>query len=327
MSDSTDVRFAQAMLCSSADFQQQQKANLARIRDNQRRSRARRKEYLQELEAKYRSCEAVGVEASAEIQSAARKVLDENRRLRQLLLQHGYNDAQIDAVSMNNAQQDVTAADSLEAMLGTRKACGSGCGPGSSDADGDSSSSRRWSCGPSIATQLQDSDLATGQPIKLQRDDSDAEPMAHISPSHQPVPEVSTMPVQYSSPFDPYAMQSYAQPPPMMNDYSQWQPAHQPGPVMSQMNHSPGPVMNHSPAPSMNQMNHSPYPQNSGHMGMQQFYPDPSSSSCQSAATIIHTLNPQSRREDLEGALGCSGGRDCAVDNAVVFEVMDRFSV
>jgi len=60
---------------------------------------------------------------------------------------------------------------------------------------------------------------------------------------------------------------------------------------------------------------------------MQQFYPDPNSSSCQSAASIIHTLNPQARREELEGALGCSGGRDCAVDNAVVFEVMDRFSV
>ncbi|KAF1817137.1 hypothetical protein P152DRAFT_382253, partial [Eremomyces bilateralis CBS 781.70] len=61
----------------------------ARIRDNQRRSRARRKEYLQELEEKYRHCEQMGVEASAEIQAAARKVLDENKKLRAILQQRG----------------------------------------------------------------------------------------------------------------------------------------------------------------------------------------------------------------------------------------------
>ncbi|KAF2083285.1 hypothetical protein K490DRAFT_18352, partial [Saccharata proteae CBS 121410] len=61
----------------------------ARIRDNQRRSRARRKEYLQELETKYRNCEQKGVEASAEIQAAAKRVLEENRRLRALLRQQG----------------------------------------------------------------------------------------------------------------------------------------------------------------------------------------------------------------------------------------------
>ena len=49
-----------------------------RIRDNQRRSRARRKEYLQELEAKVRRYEKQGVEAAAEIQAAARKVKTEN---------------------------------------------------------------------------------------------------------------------------------------------------------------------------------------------------------------------------------------------------------
>ncbi|KAL3955510.1 hypothetical protein ACCO45_011073 [Purpureocillium lilacinum] len=51
-------------LCSRAAA----KANLARIRDNQRRSRARRKEYLQELEQRLRACELQGIEASAEVQ-------------------------------------------------------------------------------------------------------------------------------------------------------------------------------------------------------------------------------------------------------------------
>ena len=55
----------------------------ARVRDNQRRSRARRKEYLQELEAKLRRYEAVGVQASVDIQTAARAVSAENARLRE----------------------------------------------------------------------------------------------------------------------------------------------------------------------------------------------------------------------------------------------------
>lgn len=70
----------------------QQKANLARIRDNQRRSRARRREYIQELEQRLRVFELQGVEASAEVQVAARRVAEENRQLRELLSKHGFGD-------------------------------------------------------------------------------------------------------------------------------------------------------------------------------------------------------------------------------------------
>lgn len=58
-------------------------SDLARVRDNQRRSRARRKGYLQELESKLRKCEALGVQASVDIQLAARGVSEENARLRE----------------------------------------------------------------------------------------------------------------------------------------------------------------------------------------------------------------------------------------------------
>lgn len=71
-------------------------ANLARIRDNQRRSRARRKEYVQDLEARLRKVELQGVEAATEIQIAARRVADENRRLRALLGRHGVGDDAIE---------------------------------------------------------------------------------------------------------------------------------------------------------------------------------------------------------------------------------------
>ena len=73
----------------------QQKANLARIRDNQRRSRARRREYLQELEQRLRVCELQGIEASTEVQMAARRVADENKHLKQLLHKYGVSDEYI----------------------------------------------------------------------------------------------------------------------------------------------------------------------------------------------------------------------------------------
>jgi len=112
-------------------------ANLARIRDNQRRSRARRKEYVQELEAKYRECEAKGVQASAEMQVAARRVVDENRQIREenmrlkaLLNQLGVNEvdlqqhltvgASTEAYSPSFETSVTDAAESLEKMLMSR---------------------------------------------------------------------------------------------------------------------------------------------------------------------------------------------------------------
>ncbi|MCJ1286581.1 hypothetical protein MMC26_005927 [Xylographa opegraphella] len=71
-------------------------ANLVRIRDNQRRSRARRKEHLQDTEKRLRELERAGIEVSSDIQKAARKVVDENCQLRSLLRLRGVTDAEID---------------------------------------------------------------------------------------------------------------------------------------------------------------------------------------------------------------------------------------
>ncbi|MCJ1356645.1 MAG: hypothetical protein MMC33_006640 [Icmadophila ericetorum] len=102
------------------------KPNLTRVRDNQRRSRARRKEYLQELEEKYRNCELMGAQASAEIQAAARKVLEENKQLRALLQSQGLTDEEIDthlSSRVGGPSQPPPTAPVLETMLTTRKPC------------------------------------------------------------------------------------------------------------------------------------------------------------------------------------------------------------
>ena len=100
---------------------QQKDANLARVRDNERRSRARRKEYLSELESKYQNCERMGVEANAEIQTAARLVLADNKRLRAMLTSLGVSDA-----DMDRSSQTPSAARDLEGMLSQRRPCGGG---------------------------------------------------------------------------------------------------------------------------------------------------------------------------------------------------------
>ena len=68
-----------------------------RIRDNQRRSRSRRKQYLEELEARLRRCGAQGIEVFPEILHAARKAADENKKLRALLSEHGVRYGSIEA--------------------------------------------------------------------------------------------------------------------------------------------------------------------------------------------------------------------------------------
>ncbi|EAQ89478.1 predicted protein [Chaetomium globosum CBS 148.51] len=67
----------------------------ARIRNNQRRSRARHREFVDELKAKVREYERQGVQATLDMRQAARKVALENSRLRSLLASRGVTDEEI----------------------------------------------------------------------------------------------------------------------------------------------------------------------------------------------------------------------------------------
>ncbi len=116
------------------------------MRDNQRRSRARRKEYLSEVESRLRECEQKGVAASSEIQAAARKVAEENLRLRVLLVKRGVSESEINSLvgeesgngrvsgvgSGMEGNEEQWAADQvksddakiLDALLAMRRPCG-----------------------------------------------------------------------------------------------------------------------------------------------------------------------------------------------------------
>ncbi|EGX89717.1 hypothetical protein CCM_07969 [Cordyceps militaris CM01] len=67
-----------------------------RIRENQRRSRARRKDFVDSMQRRLDEYEKQGVEATLQMQQAARTVAIENSRLRLLLARRGVTDREVD---------------------------------------------------------------------------------------------------------------------------------------------------------------------------------------------------------------------------------------
>ncbi|KAF2723791.1 hypothetical protein K431DRAFT_282485 [Polychaeton citri CBS 116435] len=275
--------------------------NLARIRDNQRRSRARRKEYLQELEEKYRQCEQVGIGASAELQAAARRVLDENTRLRELLKKHGLSDAQIDQTRYPENPQYPSAATSLETMLSIRRPCGSCCGSGS----GSSEAGSRKQSSPSAALTRQQDPVASPEtealPSQLQvpamyheGELSGSSNLLHaIAPSNFPILPDNTL-AQYNG-----------------------QPGQAPQPQEQQYVDQNVQYGNEYfwDAPYSNQN----FPELTNHN-----LSGADSSSCHAAASAIRTMEPDAGLE-VEQELGCRPGEDCNVPNAEIFKIMDRY--
>jgi hypothetical protein len=58
-------------------------------RENKRRHRQRQKEYTAELESKLRHLQSEGIKATLEVQAAAKKVFEDNLRLKALLRSAG----------------------------------------------------------------------------------------------------------------------------------------------------------------------------------------------------------------------------------------------
>ncbi|TRM62380.1 hypothetical protein BD626DRAFT_60652 [Schizophyllum amplum] len=83
----------------------------ARVRDNQRRSRARKREYVASLEERLQRCQLEGAEKNLQIQEAARKVAAENRILRRLLRERGVDEEQL----ANHIREDSACSNNHDA--------------------------------------------------------------------------------------------------------------------------------------------------------------------------------------------------------------------
>lgn len=100
-----------------------QGSRLSRIRENQRRSRARKREYLEGLEDRWKKCQELGVQANVELQKAARRVIEENAILRRILAELGWETARVD--KRLQELKDMAIADGNDYNI---SCCDNGCG-------------------------------------------------------------------------------------------------------------------------------------------------------------------------------------------------------
>lgn len=106
-----------------------QGSRLSRIRENQRRSRARKREYLEDLEGRWKKCQELGVQANVELQKAARRVIEENALLRRILAELGWETARVE-----KRLREMAIADGNDYNA---SCCDNGCGePSGSGLDG-----------------------------------------------------------------------------------------------------------------------------------------------------------------------------------------------
>ncbi|CZT45440.1 uncharacterized protein RSE6_05749 [Rhynchosporium secalis] len=288
------------------------KANLARIRDNQRRSRARRKEYLQELESRLRQCELQGVEASSEIQTAARRVAEENKRLRTLLSHNGVTDEGVESYLRTSTAGDSSpgyqqashgeAAQVLEHLLSTRKPC---C------TDGNESPA---ACGQSYERDAPSSTMTThpiwepfqapsGLRLPIIPQAGNTTSSANLEPTtSQGLSNHQRIAPAQSKPLSPRSVGSQNNP--MFDHDNEFMLPNQAYSVLSKTQYSnvqqPSIYVPTTSSPNVN--------------------------NCNYAADMITTMAGMSDSSAVRADLGCGPGMDCEVDNQLVFNVMDRYS-
>lgn len=285
-----------------------------------------------------RQCELQGIEASAEIQAAARKVADENKKLRRLLAQNGIGEDIIESFLQQKTVGDPatedqygatgTAAQNLEYVLQARKFC---CpewstntptqagmpGISQSRASSSSVSTARsvWKPIPNqyINTQHPASMAGRGTTVghQFMTPSSTASGKSSISPVY------ATSSVTYQQQLAPDSIHrnlspasSHSRESSQIYDYATHLPI-------------PHPRSFDSSHPDLHQ-----FSMPESHSLDSSYATVPSSnnaSSCVFATDMITTMtgsDPQSVRADL----GCGPDADCEVDNQLVFNVMDRYT-
>ena len=312
-----------------------EKANLARIRDNQRRSRARRKEYLQELEARLRQCELQGIEASSEIQMAARRVADENKKLRGLLAQHGVGDDTIETYlqtsptdSMMGGQYGSSSAavQMLEQLLQTRKtfpADGNTVNVNMGGGQGSRASSASLSTVQSLWDPIYSQNTGGRRRSGTLQPVGKAASQAHqfMTPSNSSTSQTSSVSLGHGPnrgvALHPQRLTPVQMPrnPGSSNRQQMFEFDQQIGIANSQYN-------SHQRTAEKHLQPHTAPPRSSVYI------PTTSSSNvnnCNYATDMITTMagvDASIVRQDL----GCLPGMECEVDNHLVFNVMDRYT-
>ncbi|KAL8867175.1 MAG: hypothetical protein Q9198_008617, partial [Flavoplaca austrocitrina] len=294
-----------------------------------RRSRARRKEYTLELEAKVRAYEQEGVSASAEIQAAARRVVVENEVLREEVIRlRAENEMLRRGVGLEERiSEGRDDQRSNQAVGGTRE--GGDVMPTSSagkrkrandyDNDGKAEESKRrmfrpppTSCQGSYTTSPQHnppiSTTTCIPPLKFPQQVS-ASPTSSSPtftfPSIHPTATGTAYPSPPTSSQCKFSHGHYPPLPPPRHPQSSYSPYASESHPVSSPRHLPPPA-----------------PQRT----TEDADTDPDTSSCHLAAQIITSMRSDISCEQVRQELGCREREECNVENARLLDVMGRFA-
>lgn len=106
-------------------FKSQNLNSFNRIRNNQRKSKAQRKKYLQKLKSKLRKYESMSMKASLKIQASVRLVAEKNRHLQALLQSQDVVSQKIETTVATSSVEAQTSSRTLilKTKLNTKKSC------------------------------------------------------------------------------------------------------------------------------------------------------------------------------------------------------------
>ncbi|CCF40100.1 hypothetical protein CH063_10762 [Colletotrichum higginsianum] len=286
-------------------LQTDKSANAIRIRDNQRRSRARHKEFVDELQRKVQEYEKRGIEASLQMQKAARDVAIENSRLRALLASRGVSNDQVDAY-LRSFDDDPKGASSAVPITSTLAPILNG--------------PIVLEPSPTQLPPLQEHFGQTFPPEPLE-DDPVVKKRKFGDALLPPVLTLTPTPdVQQSSALDRLAVLADAS-----LNRSSTQPGH-PGRPLSEPSRSPHPYDRTSQTPPRPTAPPPPPPQHQQQQHQQLPAVSPHEMSCNAAARIIADMqggNGDERKAKI--ALGCGAqDEECFVKNTSIFRMLDH---
>ena len=270
-------------------FQADRTPPSVRIRNNQRRSRARRKEYVEDLEQRLRQFERHGVEATTEVQTAARKVARENVLLRALLVTKGVSNNEIDEyLRAKPYNPDIIPAPAKAPISGSETDTGPVIplapiqGP-----------LIRAPCSPGNNCYNQKNNLS---PELIKLNDNHKQVLPQVAMIKPPDSTCCSPSAKISSPTDPQ-MGRIALAQPVQNIEKAFEPC-APGAINKPL------ITETTNSQNLNLMD--------------------DESTCEAAANIIASMRGHGDTEKVLAELGCTSNRSCAVKNMTIFELTDR---
>lgn len=268
----------------------------AQNRESQRRSRARRRELIDDLSRQLEEYKRRGIEASLHMQKAARAVLDENQRLRALLYQYG--------ISPDDGNRRFSTSD---CELVSRVAHKSGMAEETVAAE--PRSTHDTSQSPAVTHDEPPLQHEVSLSLQSYRASADVEEQRALWMTSVVAPAPSTPPCSHG----------HGEADSQQDEKEQCQP---PVYICHDIERTESCVdgLENGIFPPASECFCSPVPPTRS-----SYRTEALQTSCEAAAAILIDLQGQDDLVSARNALGCTGASSCSVKNTTIFRLMDEY--